>query len=264
MAVVRAEKPCRYGCRSLDMLQVAVQQYPPGLRQSPHSHDTWSVTLVLAGSIRERVGCREVLGRPFDLVIKPSGVVHANDFGETGSRTLQLVMSPVVAQQVADANPALNQWKWVHSGTALPSMLELLAAIRHNSPDTEDLAWQVLGAINVEQVDFSEPPRWLQRVRERLDDETLKQPVSQLARDANVHPVYLTRQFRRWFGTSIIEYAMRRRVQRAALLLYDERTLSQVAHQAGFADQAHFCRSFRRLAGMAPSTFQNLVKQQQV
>lgn len=112
------------------MLQVAVQQYPPGLRQSPHSHDTWSVTLVLAGSIRERVGCREVLGRPFDLVIKPSGVVHANDFGETGSRTLQLVMSPVVAQQVADANPALNQWKWVHSGTALPSMLELLAAIR--------------------------------------------------------------------------------------------------------------------------------------
>ena len=43
---------------------------------------------------------------------------------------------------------------------------------------------------------------------------------------------------------------------RAALaLMASRRTLAQVAHAAGYADQAHLCRDFGAIAGMTPGEY---------
>ena len=56
---------------------VSHRTYAPNLQQPRHAHDSMSVTLVLAGSIAERVGEVEEIGRPLSLVIKPVDVEHA-------------------------------------------------------------------------------------------------------------------------------------------------------------------------------------------
>jgi AraC family transcriptional regulator len=71
--------------------------------------------------------------------------------------------------------------------------------------------------------------------------------------------VYLARAFRRAYGCSITEYVQRHRIRRAAALIADRRLpLTQAAYAAGFADQSHLCRSFRRHAGVTPSAFRAL------
>ena len=51
-------------------------------------------------------------------------------------------------------------------------------------------------------------------------------------------------------------YLVQKRVERAqSLLAQSDRTLSEIALTAGFADQSHLTRRFRQVVGITPSEF---------
>jgi AraC family transcriptional regulator len=84
--------------------------------------------------------------------------------------------------------------------------------------------------------------------------------VGELARDVAVHPRHLMRTFRRYYGCSVGEYLRRSRIRRAQRLLTETSlVLAAVASDAGFYDQSHFARLFRRATGLAPSEYRRLV-----
>jgi AraC-like DNA-binding protein len=95
---------------------------------------------------------------------------------------------------------------------------------------------------------------WLVKIRARIDDApTAPLRVSTLAEHAGVHPVYLTNQFRRFFGVSPREHAHWRRSALARdLLEHTLLPLTEIAARLGYADQSHFSRMFTRFAGDAP------------
>src|SRR5262249_17362903 len=102
-------------------------------------------------------------------------------------------------------------------------------------------------------------PGWLARAKEMVDDAPEGALVSELARAAGVHPVYLARQFRRHFGVGVSGYVRRRRLCRAASFAGRRSSLTAAAHQAGFADLAHLCREFKREARLTPGEFARMV-----
>ncbi|HEY7818875.1 MAG TPA: helix-turn-helix transcriptional regulator [Vicinamibacteria bacterium] len=54
------------------------------------------------------------------------------------------------------------------------------------------------------------------------------------------------------------QYARRLRVERACReILKGEQTLADIALEAGFADQAHFTRVFKRFLGVPPGAFRD-------
>lgn len=64
--------------------------------------------------------------------------------------------------------------------------------------------------------------------------------------------------FRRSVGQPIHQYVIRRRVERAALLLREGRLpISQVALETGFSHQSHLARHMRRLLGASPRAWKN-------
>ena len=83
----------------------------------------------------------------------------------------------------------------------------------------------------------------------------LDKPIrsSELASVVRLDPAYFCRAFRASFGEPPLQYVSRRRIERAQQLMLSTHTsLSQIAFDCGFADQAHFSRSFRRVAGDTP------------
>ena len=67
---------------------------------------------------------------------------------------------------------------------------------------------------------------------------------------------HFSRAFKATFGTTVLDYIHRRRVERAQqLMLVSEQSLSQIALSCGFADQAHYCRVFRAVAGLSPNAW---------
>jgi transcriptional regulator GlxA family with amidase domain len=103
------------------------------------------------------------------------------------------------------------------------------------------------------------PPRWLFRVVEKLNAEyTENLSTEELASEANVHPVHLTSVFRRFYHGTIGEYVQKLRVAHASKLLLDKDIpLVEVACSAGFSDQSHFTRIYKRYVGITPGAFRN-------
>jgi AraC-like DNA-binding protein len=66
------------------------------------------------------------------------------------------------------------------------------------------------------------------------------------------------RQFHAVYGTSPYRYSVMRRLDVARGRLRDARTLAEVALEAGFADQAHFTRTFKAAFGMTPGRYVRL------
>jgi AraC family transcriptional regulator len=67
---------------------------------------------------------------------------------------------------------------------------------------------------------------------------------------------HFSRSFKRTFGESPHAFLVRRRVELAArYMLTTDASLSDIALQCGFSDQAHLCKQFRQAAGQSPAVW---------
>ena len=80
--------------------------------------------------------------------------------------------------------------------------------------------------------------------------------VGGVAAAVGVHPFHLSRVFKRFRRMTVGEYLNALRIERACREL--ERpasSISDVALSAGFSDQSHFTRAFKRATGTTPGAF---------
>lgn len=77
-----------------------------------------------------------------------------------------------------------------------------------------------------------------------------------IARAAGFSPYHFARLFKASTGLSPHQYIIRRRVERARILLTTtNRALPQIASEVGFANGSHLSLHFRRLFGVGPSDY---------
>lgn len=77
------------------------------------------------------------------------------------------------------------------------------------------------------------------------------------ARVLNLSPSYLSRLFKERTGETFIHYLWRLRLDRAVeLLATGAWTVAEVAAKCGFGDLAHFHRTFKKVHGKTPASFQ--------
>lgn len=250
-----------------DGFRVREIAYPRGIRQAPHAHERTGITLVLGGRIRETVGRKEEIGRVLSLVVKPAGVIHADEVGPEGARTIQLLLDPDLEETT---KRGIGGWRWSHGGSEARALLGLYRLLRGDRPGVArlgDRILEVLGEMVEENAKTRRvPPVWLERAREALDDSLpAGLRVRDLATLSGVHPVSLARAFRRHYGVSVSEYKRRERVRRAALEIegtaYD---LTRVAYRTGFADHPHMCREIRQATGLTPTELREMVRRARV
>jgi AraC family transcriptional regulator len=219
--------------------------------------------VVLRGSVAERVdGRRFTCGRD-RLLLRPAAVVHSNVYGDGGAECVIIgaradwVATDVLARAVFGA-PSL----------ALAPTSRVLGERMRRELGIGDAASAlaieglVLELIASAARELSDPrgrsaPPWLRAIRERLhDDYASSIRLHVIARDVGVHPVYLTRAFRRCFGCSPGEYVRQRRIDRACEeLATTDRSVAEIALDAGFASPSHFATTFRRAIGMSPRDY---------
>ena len=248
-------------------LSVVWAQYRADEVHDRHAHTTTSVSLVVRGSVNEVVGGREEQGRPLSVVLKPSGVLHLDRFGPTGATLLRIGLRTALPRGSDSVRGEAFEWRWIHGGASARAMLSVLSAAHHglHRREVHMGATDAIAAI-LEQVSVESPardrqaPGWVRNVVTELDDTYVRpRSVADVASDHGVHPVYLARVFRRALGHSITVYVRRKRLSRAARMLAGSTTpISQIALDAGFADQSHLTRVFRSRTGITPAGFRRL------
>ena len=107
------------------------------------------------------------------------------------------------------------------------------------------------------------PSPGLQRVRERLADDSARVPsLLDLAQLTGLSRYQVLRRFERAYGLPPHAWLLRRRAERARVLIRDGRTLAAAAAETGFADQSHLTRVFARQFGFTPGAWRRAARLQ--
>jgi AraC family transcriptional regulator len=257
-----------FGQWDLPGLRITDAFYPPLHRMAPHTDGRTRLSVLVAGEVEEFADGVPHLSGPGSAVLKPGDAVHANRFGPVGARIVTVEPDPALLDEQTAA-PARLRYRWCHGAPA--ALSDSIAHVLHAPTAWRDAAVRdclagFIAFIGVGRVAVPRPPRWLEAAREALHANVAEPPgVQTLAAEANVHPVYFARLFRRHFRCTIGEYVRRLRVLNAAeLLAASDQPLAQIALRVGFTDQAHFCHAFRRVTGMTPNTYRLRHRRSQV
>jgi AraC family transcriptional regulator len=217
--------------------------FAPHTRLGRHSHPRGCIAVVGDGAVDEafaRISGTATQGAV--ITMPPPDHPHVDAFGRTGARL-------VVAETTADEEIALRRdWSALLIATKIARELEF--------PDTftplavEGLALELAAAAR--RIAHPGAPEWLRSARELALDHALESvSVAAIAAHVGVDPRLLARSFHRHFGASIGEYIRNARLDwAAARLVHSDATLATLALEAGFADQSHFTRSFKRRTGV--------------
>ncbi len=81
----------------------------------------------------------------------------------------------------------------------------------------------------------------------------LKASLGLVAQTVGLSEGRLVHLFREQVGIPIRRYLLWMRLVRSIEILFDGSSLTTAAHNSGFADSAHFARTFRRMFGLTPS-----------
>ena len=82
--------------------------------------------------------------------------------------------------------------------------------------------------------------------------------LADVADFAEVHPVSLARAFRRTYHCTVGDYVRKLRIEFACQKLTgSDASLVEIALSAGFSEQSHFSRTFKRLIGLTPSEYRS-------
>lgn len=99
----------------------------------------------------------------------------------------------------------------------------------------------------------------IQRARQFLDAERTRVVHStELEAITGLTRYEVARQFRLLLGTSPYRYLLGRRLDLARQRMRDDWSLADVAYEVGFADQAHFTRTFKAAFGLTPARYRAL------
>ena len=232
--------------------------YASGSSLPRHAHAAAFFSLTIAGGYVERHGSRDVEYGAASVAFHTPGEEHAVVIGTSEVRCLNVGLPASWVHGVPEAGggPAFVRavggplvWlaRRIHDETRSwsPSspvsvealVLEMLALLSATEPPPPDRL----------------PPRWLEEAEEILRHEYCSSlTVRGLARRLGVHPVHLSRSWRRYRRCSVADAVRRLRLDEARRRLVSREAIAAIALDLGFADQAHFTRAFRRATGLTP------------
>jgi len=94
--------------------------------------------------------------------------------------------------------------------------------------------------------------------RDYIEDNYRKNiTLDELAKESSITKFHLAREFTRRFGAPPHEYLNMVRISRAMESLRSGQSISTSAMEAGFFDQSHLTRHFKRVYGITPGEFQS-------
>lgn len=244
----------------------------PGDPAFPEHHQAFSLSYVRHGTFGYRVR-----GREFEMVAGamligfPGDEFLCTHEHACGDECLSFRLTAEVADTVGSGEKV---WK----RGALPPLAEIMvlgelaqaAAAGESGVGLDEIAWlfamRFAALIGSKSQNLRRAsPRDRRRAVETALwlDANAHEPVDleRAARQAGLSPFHFLRLFAGIVGVTPHQYLLRSRLRRAArALAADDRPVSDIALDVGFADLSNFVRTFHRAAGLSPRGFRQAAR----
>jgi AraC family transcriptional regulator len=247
-------------------MTLALASFEAGQNIPEHSHENPFFCLALHGVCAETYRGKLRAFRPSTLSFLPADHNHSLKFFDSGMQSFSIEVNSALAGEAEQYSLDLNRTTHCSGGKLVHLYYRTYAEFVHRDAGAalvvEGLVREMLAEVSRamrKSVEEKQQPIWLKRAQELLH-EKYREPLvlSQIAVAVGVHPVHLSRTFRQYYHCTLGEYVRRLRIEHASRsMLSSHSSIAEIAARAGFADQAHFSRTFKRILGLTPSEYRS-------
>lgn len=215
----------------------------------PHSHHAIQVTFRLRGWFEIGVGDERLTG-PVAAV----GPDTCHSFRASGAVAF-LFIAPESSMGIAARNLLFDDRPWTNiaHGPLAASLEELRSSFENGSSEEElrRVGQAILDTVRPTAPSKMTDPRVLAMIDYARQNLGARVSLPVAAGRAGLSPGRARHLFVAQTGLPFKSYVLWLRIELAVALYAAGRSLTEAAHEAGFADSAHFSRTFRRTFGLA-------------
>jgi len=237
--------------------------YLPNQAHPKHSHERSTFCLVLGGNFTESYGRDSLTCSTSTLLFYPAGEVHMEHFHSAGTRCFIIEVQPAWLNRLRKYSILIDQPANFHGGKipglAMRAYREFRALDEFSTLAIEGFMFEMIAEISrySQRLRDGRPIARIELVREliheRFSESLTLGAISELV---GLHPVYVAQAFRKAYGSTVGEYTRGLRIESACRELSKvDLPIARIAANAGFFDQSHFTRTFRRLMGVTPAEY---------
>jgi len=238
----------------------------------PHTHKAVCLGVITGGALNIKTPGKSMIARKGDLIIVNSEEVHSGKAGIKGGwqqRTLHI--SPEYLKKVAEAELGVtNPEIWFHGPVRQDPVLSTwlfglhwCSEVGANALKRDQYFHAMLARL------MSKHARTTARAEDPLPDTRAvaiardyleahledKVTLEDLAVETGSTPFRIMRAFAKSTGMTPHAWQTQARVNCATDLINNGEPLAEAAYACGFADQAHFTRTFRKVYGITPGQY---------
>ncbi len=254
---VQAFRPAVPGVAEVLHASFAEYAYPA------HAHSTWTLLLIDDGRVSYDLDRHAHLSDRAGVTLLPPYVAHnGRPATSAGFRKRVVYLDGSILDERLIG---LSVDRPLYPDRPLRDRLSALHAVLRRAGD--ELEAESRLALIVDRLRFhlratdrlepaDRPPTLAERYRAMLEQDPVHGlTLADAAVTLGAHPAHLVRAFTSTFGLPPHAYLVGRRVELARRMLLDGTPVADVAAGAGFFDQAHLTRHFKRHTGTTPARF---------
>jgi AraC family transcriptional regulator len=254
--------------RAIDVDDLLLREtlHKPGQVIPRHSHPAAHFCLGVEGTCTEHIHGTEISCVPGTAEFHPAGTEHASRWSSGGGRCFTVTIGAHWSARMAIDDRELAP----RAGLLGPNARDLMSRLLRELRDPDACSATIIDGLTLTLIAVSArhnartrnvaPPAWFATAEEYVRAHAFGRfRAAEGATVAGVHPVLLSRWFRRVHGVTVGEFVRQLRVDRAARLLATTRQpITQIALACGFVDHAHLTRVFRRTTHQTPSVYRRI------
>lgn len=236
-----------------------------------HTHNYWEFLIVLSGEYKHTInGREELIQRGQIIVIRPDDLHMLEQITSSASHLNIMVKCEAIerwANNYSDTffNGLLeNDELSISMSDVYINKIETYCLLYNNADEQKQLMIMnyITSLIFTTVIDqlfnmVSNKPRWLlDLIAEMHRQEHISWTVIDVVNYSNYSHVHLIREFKKYFGCSIVEYLRRVKISFATdYLKHSSLSISEISSLLGFSSVSHLNHIFKEATGKTPLQF---------
>ncbi|WP_271785257.1 helix-turn-helix transcriptional regulator [Aquimarina algiphila] len=241
---------------NLEFCSISIVNYNKPVSEEWHSHEDIHLSLILQGGNLESRKKQDTQVSSGKIIAYNQGEIHRNRFTAFPSKNLNLEFnSDFFSKNHLNFNDLnLSETKNIE---AYLDLIHIYSELHVNDSYTSNSIQLSIKSLFTTKDISSKKPIWIKRLREIIEDRWNEFiPLDELALILNVHPVTISKYFRKYYNGSLGDYMRKVKVQKALhFLFHTDMPITEIAFTCGFSDHSHMIRVFKRYVGYNPKIF---------
>ena len=223
-----------------------------------HTHENPYFTYLLQGKLFEANKKESYYLEPGSLLFHNWQDVHYNRKPANYTRGFHIELNEKwfsnVDVQLTDFEGSLNLKNPLLKNLMNQVFIESKINDQYSNLSIESSLIEIFNSVKQVQGMRDKKPIWVKKLQELLFEEDIDYSLKNLSSILEIHPIHLSREFNRYFGTSLGTYIRLIKLNKAFCLLSSNKfSMTEICYQCGFYDQSHFITCFKAVYKTTPS-----------